>query len=127
MRRRLSRAKRAIAALADVATLPLALARRVASRRTPHAPRSILVVEIWGLGDVVLAAGALAALRKAHPAARLVLLAKPHAAPLLAGSGLVDEIIPFHFPWTSTTGKYRLARYRIRALVGVLRRLRAER
>ncbi len=53
----------------------------------------ILVVQLADLGDLVLATPALAALRAAHPAARITLLTGSHVAPLVAGSGLVDRIV----------------------------------
>lgn len=79
------------------------------------------------MGDVVIATRALAALRRAYPTARLVLLAKSHATSLLAGSDLAVEVIACDFPWTATSGKYRPARYDLRALARLVRRLRAER
>ncbi len=53
----------------------------------------ILVVQLADVGDLVLATPALAALRAARPDARLTLLTSDHAAPLVAGSGLVDKIV----------------------------------
>ncbi|MCY4526516.1 MAG: glycosyltransferase family 9 protein, partial [Anaerolineaceae bacterium] len=53
----------------------------------------ILVVQLADVGDLVLATPALAALRAARPDARLTLLTSAHAAPLVAGSGLVDRIV----------------------------------
>ena len=86
----------------------------------------ILVVEIWNVSDVVIATTALQALRSRYPDAWISLLAKPHAEELLRGSGLVDEVIPFDFPWTAETGKYRLSRYDREAISALLRRLRDE-
>ncbi len=53
----------------------------------------ILLVQLADVGDLVLATPALAALRAARPDAHLTLLTSSHAAPLVAGSGLVDKII----------------------------------
>ena len=53
----------------------------------------ILLVQLADVGDLVLATPALAALRAARPGDRLTLLTSSHAAPLVAGSGLVDEIV----------------------------------
>jgi ADP-heptose:LPS heptosyltransferase len=108
------------------------LARRVSPTRAgatvtgePHV-RKILVVELWHIGDVVLATVALAALRRAYPEARITLLAKPHAAELLAKSDLVDEIVVYDFPWTASSGKYDPRRYDSSEIAGLIRRLRAE-
>jgi len=86
----------------------------------------ILVVEIWHIGDVVIATTALQALRARYPDAWISLLAKPHAEELLRGSGLVDEVIPFDFPWTADNDRYRLSRYDRHAISALFRRLRDE-
>jgi lipopolysaccharide heptosyltransferase II len=88
-------------------------------------PRSFLVVELWGIGDVVLSTTLLRALRANFPDAKITLLAKPHAEELLANSGLVDEIITFDFPWTAFSGKLRPSRYRVREFRKLFRRLRS--
>jgi ADP-heptose:LPS heptosyltransferase len=91
-------------------------------------PRSFLVVEPWGIGDVVLATPLLQALRANFPRGSITLLAKPHAVPLIEHSGLTDEIITFDFPWTAHKGegKYSPGRYRTPALRDLFRRLRAK-
>src|SRR5436190_17504423 len=63
----------------------------------PGIPKSFLVVEPWGIGDVVLCTSLLNGLRSnfAHP--RITLLAKAHARQLLASSKLVRDIIGFDF------------------------------
>ena len=48
----------------------------------PDAPR-ILLVEFYGLGDLVILGGALDSLRKRWPAAKITLLAPPVAAALI--------------------------------------------
>ncbi len=55
----------------------------------------ILVVQLADIGDLVLSTPALAALRDCFPDAHVALLTTPHSAPLVEGTGLVDEIIPF--------------------------------
>jgi ADP-heptose:LPS heptosyltransferase len=54
--------------------------------------RSVLVIKHGALGDVVLALGGLAAIRRHHAGDRLVLLAAPPYAALLRPSGWVDDI-----------------------------------
>ena len=55
----------------------------------------ILVVKLADLGDVLTATPAMRALRLAHPSAHIAALVTPKSAPLLEGTDLVDEIIPF--------------------------------
>jgi ADP-heptose:LPS heptosyltransferase len=84
----------------------------------PH----LLVLELWGLGDLALA---LPFLRSASNQARVTLLAKPHAAPLLARFAPAVELIPLTAPWTAFDRKYRLLRWPWRSLTGVVRQLRS--
>jgi heptosyltransferase II len=69
------------------------------SGRDGGSVRRILVVELWNIGDVLLAMPFLAQLRELFPAARTTLLAHAHARELLEGTGLVDEIIPADLAW----------------------------
>ncbi len=87
-------------------------------------PRSFLVVEPWGIGDVVLSTALLCALRANFPSARIALLAKSHARDLLANSGLVDEVIPFDFPWTAFSGKFSPSKYVPKEFQALMRQLR---
>lgn len=61
--------------------------------------RRILVVELWNIGDVILAMPFLGQLRKHFPGASTTLLARSHAKDLLEGTGLVDEIITADLTW----------------------------
>ena len=88
-------------------------------------PQSFLVVEPWGIGDVVLSTALLRALRANFPRASITLLAKSHAEELLAGSGLVDEIIAFDFPWTAFSGKFSPRKYVPSEFQSLIRRLRS--
>lgn len=93
-------------------------------RRASGRVERILVVELWGLGDVVLMTPLLSALREELPSAHITLLAKPFARTLLQESGLVDEVVAFDFPWTSHHQKYSPARYSPRDLGALFRELR---
>jgi lipopolysaccharide heptosyltransferase II len=60
----------------------------------------ILVLELWNIGDVILAMPFLARLRSLFPGAKVTLLSKLFAADLLSGTELVDEFIVADFAWT---------------------------
>ncbi len=80
------------------------------------------MTELWGLGDLALA---LPFLQAATQHATVTLLAKPHAAPLLARFAPAVELVPLTAPWTVFSGKYRLHRWPWRELARVRRDLRA--
>lgn len=87
------------------------------------APRPrLLVLELWGLGDLALA---VPFLRAASARSRVTLLAQPHAAPLLARFAPAVELVPFTAPWTAFTRKYRLHRWPWAELGATRRALRA--
>src|SRR6266536_3623484 len=61
---------------------------------------SILVLELWNIGDVILVMPFLAQLRSLFPRAKITLVSRPFAVDLLAGTGLVDEHIAAELTWT---------------------------
>ena len=84
----------------------------------------LLVVELWGVGDVALA---VPFLQEASRHARVTLLAQPHAEPIVRRFCPEIELIPFTAPWTAFRGKYRLQCWPwldFSALIGGLRRRR---
>ena len=83
---------------------------------------TLLVTELWGLGDLALA---VPFLRAASRASRVVLVAKPHAAPILARFAPAVELAPLVAPWTAFRGKYRLHRWPWGELGRAVRGLRA--
>ncbi len=56
-------------------------------------PQKILLIRTDKIGDVVLITPAIAALKKAMPAARISVLVKPYTAPLLKTHPDIDEVI----------------------------------
>ena len=91
----------------------------------PHDPRDhLLVLELWGLGDVALA---LPFIRAASAHARVTLVARPHAAPLVRWVAPEVDFVPLTAPWTAHRGKYRLHRWPWRELTALLRGLRRRR
>jgi heptosyltransferase-2 len=89
--------------------------------------KKILLVELWGIGDLVLMSSIVNDLRRKFPTARMSLLSKPEGRELFEESGIFDAFIEFHFPWTTFTRKYRLWNWDWRGLVRTARRLREER
>ena len=80
--RTITRKKLAVLGVLDFASRTLSgFYRPPPPREGP--PRSFLVVEPWGIGDVVLSTALLRALRANYPAASITLLAKSHAEALL--------------------------------------------
>jgi ADP-heptose:LPS heptosyltransferase len=81
----------------------------------------LLVVELWGLGDLALA---MPFLRAASRSRKVTLLAKEHAAPLLERFAPDVEHVTLAAPWTAFRGKYVLHRWpwaRLAGAVGALR------
>jgi heptosyltransferase-2 len=88
------------------------------SGQTKH----ILVVELWNIGDIVLAMPFLAQLRALFPTARITMLARPYAKTILAETGLVDEFIETELGWTELATRFNPLGYDW----GELRRIRRE-
>ncbi|MGH7604149.1 MAG: glycosyltransferase family 9 protein [Gemmatimonadaceae bacterium] len=91
-------------------------------RRGP--PQKFLVVEPWGIGDVVLSTSLLQGLRNAFPQAKITMLAKAHAKDLLANTDLVDDIMVCDFPWTAFSGKLTPGKYVPKQFQSLVRRMR---
>ena len=83
----------------------------------------LLVVELWGLGDLIIATPFLQAASKKYA---VTLLAKPYAKDLQARFWRDVEVAPFIAPWTAFQHKYRLLSWPWRDIFG-LRRLMAPR
>jgi ADP-heptose:LPS heptosyltransferase len=87
--------------------------------------RRILVIELWNIGDVVLAMPFLAQLRALFPAATITMLARPHAQTVLADTGLVDEFIETELGWSESDVRTNPLAYNWRELARVRRELRS--
>lgn len=84
----------------------------------------LLVTELWGLGDLVIATPFLQA---ASERFSVTLVAKPYALDLQRRFWPAVQVIPFVAPWTAFTGKYRLHKWPWRQFFGLRRRLINER
>ncbi|MEO7427004.1 MAG: glycosyltransferase family 9 protein [Fibrobacteria bacterium] len=87
--------------------------------------RRVLVLELWGLGDVVFAAPAIKALLAQDPNRSVDLLAQPSSKPLLELMGLGLTPVFFKFPWTQFDNKYNPVHYLRPSFWRLIRRLRA--
>jgi ADP-heptose:LPS heptosyltransferase len=83
----------------------------------------LLVVELWGLGDLVIATPFLQAASERYS---VTLLAKPYAADLQGRFWPGVKVVPFIAPWTAFRRKYRLPEWPWREMFH-LRKLAAER
>ena len=83
----------------------------------------LLVLELWGLGDLVIATPFL---RAAAEKFRVTLLAKPFAAELRPRLWPEVTVVPFVAPWTAFHGKYRVWQWPWSELFRLRRQLAAE-
>lgn len=125
----ISNKKKGFLALLDIICKPLFVSTIIKNRlsKTNSAdlnPKKILIIEIWGIGDVVLIIPALRALKSKFPNAEITLLAKAHAQEILKGSSLVDKFMTFNFPWTGFRKKYSFRRWDFKGLWSLIRQLR---
>lgn len=83
----------------------------------------LLVIELWGLGDLVIATPFLQAASQKYD---VTLLAKPYARDLQQKFWPAVQVVPFIAPWTAFRHKYRFFRWPWRKLFG-LRHLASQR
>ena len=84
----------------------------------------LLVVELWGLGDLVIATPFLQAASQRYA---VTLLAKPYAVDLQQRFWPEVSVVPFIAPWTAFKHKYRLWAWHWGEMFRLRRRLAAER
>ena len=83
----------------------------------------LLIVDLWGLGDLVIGSPLL---RAAVEQFDVTLLAKPYATQLQQRLWPGVRVVPFVAPWTAFKGKYKLWRWPVWTLLKTLWRLRCE-
>jgi len=83
----------------------------------------LLVVELWGLGDLIIATPFLKAASERY---EVTLLAKPYAQDLQLHFWPEVKVVPFVAPWTAFKHKYNLLAWPWRAIFP-LRKLSSER
>jgi heptosyltransferase-2 len=94
------------------------------------APKRILVLEYWNLGDLAIVVPFLRNLRRAFPGARISLVVNSGLASFLESQELVDEFIPVRAPWAqhfSRWKKYSPFSHQWVSLVGTFLAIRRQR
>jgi heptosyltransferase-2/heptosyltransferase-3 len=91
--------------------------------RYEDAPKKILIVNLGGLGDVLLSTPALRALRKHYPQARIVFCGVPRTCELVRGFPYIDEAVLFD-PYEEKTRSFRWGR--VGRLLFFLNKLRSQ-
>jgi len=92
------------------------------ARYAPSAAPKVLFVRLDGLGDVALTTPCFEAVKRRYPDARVDVVVRPAATPLLEGDPHVDRVLTLEAPWH---GRWRLGS--IRDVWLMARRLRRER
>jgi heptosyltransferase-2 len=83
----------------------------------------LLIVELWGLGDLVIATPFL---RAAAEKFEVTLLAKPYAKDLQTRFWPEMQVVPFNAPWTAFKHKYRLWAWPWREIYSLRKLLRGQ-
>jgi heptosyltransferase-2 len=83
----------------------------------------LLIVELWGVGDLAIATPFL---RAAAERFEVTLLAKPHALELQPRFWPGVRVIPFVAPWTVFRGKYHFWNWHWREIFDLRQKLRSE-
>jgi len=86
--------------------------------------RKLLVIELWGVGDLAIATPFL---RKASTQFDVTLLAKPYAADLHSRFWPSLKVVPFNAPWTSFDRKYHLFSWPWGNMISLWKKLYLER
>jgi len=87
--------------------------------------KSVLIIELWGIGDATLMSSALQGLLAEDW--DVTILAKPQTCALLKPNYPKIRTIELDAPWTAFYGKYQLARWPWLTLFRVLKQLRQQR
>lgn len=105
--------------------LPLLL-DKILNRKKSRPPAKILLIELWGIGDLVMMSSILKPLRAGYPNAKITLLSKAYASDLLGTSENIDEFVEFDSPWTKFKSKYNVWRWDWKNLLKTIRGLKKE-
>jgi len=104
--------------------IPLVLER--ISRKTCLIPEKILILELWGIGDLVMMSPILQPLRENFPQAKIILLSKQAGKDIFGQSSYFDDYIVFDFPWTKFSEKYKIWEWDWKSIINIIRQLKKE-
>src|SRR5215510_7401884 len=90
-------------------------------RRSARVKPKLLVVELWGMGDLVIATPFLQAASEKY---EVTLIAKPYARDLQARFWQDVKVVSFVAPWTAFERKYYLLSWPWREMFRLRRRLK---
>jgi ADP-heptose:LPS heptosyltransferase len=93
------------------------------NRPTPRVKPKLLVVELWGMGDLIIATPFLQAASQKY---QVTLLAKPYAQDLQLRFWPEVKVLPFVAPWTAFEKKYHLFSWPWRQIFKLRRQLAEE-
>src|SRR5690348_8015728 len=84
--------------------------------------QKLLVVELWGIGDLILSSHFLQSASEAYD---IILVGKRHARATLGETFPNMQFIEWNAPWTAFRRKYRFWRWDWRAFFAVIKQLRS--
>lgn len=96
--------------------------RQPADTTTRVTKPRLLIIELWGLGDLVIGT---TFLRAAAAKYEVTIIAKPYAKELQVAFWPGVTVLPFVAPWTAFQRKYRLLRWPWREMLRLGRKIRA--
>ncbi len=88
--------------------------------------KKILIMELWGIGDVVMMSAVLKPLHEAFPQAEICVLSQRHGQEILRENKEVSRFFVFKFPWTAFRGKYNFVKWDWKGLLAIITSLRRE-
>ena len=118
--------KKVLGTIIDILIFPLFFWRLFPRPSPPQRFRKILIMELWGIGDVVMMSSALKPLHSAFPNAEIAVLCQVHAREILKENKEVSRFFIFTFPWTRFHGKYLFWRWDWIRLLRMIMALRSE-
>lgn len=90
--------------------------------RLPETFKKILIIEMFGIGDFVMASSTFRALRERYPIAKITLLATPTFRDLAQDSPYFDSIVYFECPWPAQS----IYKFNIQKLLKTIKHLKKE-